>query len=60
MKELNPREEQKQRELRELERFTEERNSQIIPEQPGIVRTTGARRQYHLEIRDGVLYQIEI
>ena len=60
MKELSPREDQKQRELRNLERFVEERNSQIIPEQPGMVRTTGPRRQYHLEIRNGTLYQIEI
>jgi len=60
MKELNPRQEQEQRELRQLERFVEERNSQIIPEQPGIVRATDPRRQYHLEIRNGTLYQIEI
>ena len=60
MKELNPQDEQKQRELSALERFVEERKSQIIPEQPGIVRATGPRRQYHLEIRNGILYQIEI
>ena len=46
--------------IRLLERRAKEYNARNVPDHPGHVRTTGARRQFHAEVRGGRLHYTEI
>ena len=46
------------REVAQLEQHAAEINARIIPEEEGIVRTSGPRRQCMAEVIDGILHLI--
>lgn len=60
MSETRERAEYLARERAAMERHVAEHNAQLQPETPGYVRTTGPRRQYRQEIRNGEVHSIEI
>lgn len=58
---MNSREEMEQRDRERNQRHADECNSRNLPNEPGTVRTTGSRRQYHQTVRsDGQVTVEEI